>query len=155
MSVSRRDFIGTSAGVLGASVLTPSLIARPSGLLPLPEQDPSIRELAMLALDAARSAGASYADVRISRTRTQSVCTPQDRVGHQCDTGADQLGTGGVDEDWIARRPMEGDLVIRPALFPVLELRLGDSRLEVDIPEDRCVAGVGLATRQVLEESPL
>ena len=92
MSVSRRDFIGTSAGVLGASVLTPSLIARPSGLLPLPEQDPSIRELAMLALDAARSAGASYADVRISRTRTQSVATREDRVTNLSDS--DTMGFG-------------------------------------------------------------
>jgi len=46
----------------------------------------------MLALDTARSAGASYADVRISRTRTQSVNTREDRVVNLSDS--DTMGFG-------------------------------------------------------------
>ena len=42
--------------------------------------DPSSRDLALLALDAARSAGAEYADVRISRNRNQSISTREQRV---------------------------------------------------------------------------
>ncbi len=42
--------------------------------------DPAFRELAMRALDAARTAGARYADVRITRNRSQSVATREQRV---------------------------------------------------------------------------
>jgi TldD protein len=42
--------------------------------------EPNIRELAALALDAARSAGANYADVRFVRNRNQNVSTREQRV---------------------------------------------------------------------------
>ena len=48
--------------------------------------------MAMLALDAARSAGASYADVRISRAQSQSVNTREDRVLGMGDS--DTMGFG-------------------------------------------------------------
>jgi TldD protein len=54
--------------------------------------DPSIKELAMRAIDAARSAGADYADVRISRNRTQSILTRERRVQALSDN--DTLGFG-------------------------------------------------------------
>ena len=37
--------------------------------------EPNVKELAMLALDAAKSAGADYADVRFVRNRSQNVST--------------------------------------------------------------------------------
>jgi hypothetical protein len=37
--------------------------------------EPNIKELAGIALDAAKSAGADYADVRFVRNRTQNVST--------------------------------------------------------------------------------
>src|SRR6202008_1458431 len=46
----------------------------------LPLDDPEYRELARRALDAARGAGAAYADVRISRNRSQAVSTRERRV---------------------------------------------------------------------------
>ncbi|MCC6769760.1 MAG: TldD/PmbA family protein, partial [Gemmatimonadaceae bacterium] len=46
----------------------------------LPLQDPAFKALAMRALEAAKGAGASYADVRISRNRTQNVFTRERRV---------------------------------------------------------------------------
>ncbi len=57
----------------------------PSRSLPLPQADASIREMAMLALDTARSAGASYADVRVGRAHSQSVATREDRVTNLSD----------------------------------------------------------------------
>ena len=51
----------------------------PSGA-PYNPADAAIRELCMLALDAARSAGAEYADVRFSRNRSQSISTRERRV---------------------------------------------------------------------------
>ncbi|RMH40554.1 MAG: TldD/PmbA family protein [Deltaproteobacteria bacterium] len=42
--------------------------------------DPSLRALADVALDAARSAGATYADIRIADYRTQSIRTREQRV---------------------------------------------------------------------------
>jgi TldD protein len=70
MSITRRDFVkvGASAAAL-ASVPRP-LRAQFGGVaqeVP-PIQDPRVKELASRALDAARSAGASYADVRLSYT---------------------------------------------------------------------------------------
>ncbi len=46
----------------------------------------------MLALDSARGAGASYADVRVSRAQTQSVGTREDRVTNLSDS--DTMGFG-------------------------------------------------------------
>ncbi len=80
----------------------------------------------MLALDAARSAGASYADVRISRTRTQSVATREDRVTNLSDS--DTLGFGVrvlVNGAWgfAASRDLVRDEVQRVARVAVQQAR--------------------------------
>ncbi len=94
MAVSRREFIRSSSAALATlGVATSRGDARvsPPGI-PLPQQDPSIRDLQQVALDAARGAGASYADVRVSRTRAQSVSTREDRVTNLSDS--DTMGFG-------------------------------------------------------------
>jgi TldD protein len=74
MTVSRRDFLkaGTGAALLAA---TPRWLAarslREPSLAP-PITDPDVKSLALLALDAARSAGAAYADVRLTHTWSRS-----------------------------------------------------------------------------------
>lgn len=73
MSIHRREFVKS-----GAAVLALGLPAR--RLLPPPDPDPSTRDLCLRALDAARSAGASYADIRVHRRRSQSLSTREDRV---------------------------------------------------------------------------
>ena len=76
MSLSRREFVkGTSAvatalvtsppGAEGATVVPP----------PVRQLDSGYRTLCMIGLDAARSAGASYADMRVVNIRTQFVRT--------------------------------------------------------------------------------
>ncbi len=79
----RRDFIRTTAvTAAGLSVIghPESLhgILSPTAYAPVVDQDR--RALAMRALDAARSAGADYADVRINTNRNQGISTREQRV---------------------------------------------------------------------------
>lgn len=81
MSISRRDLLkltlkaGAGAAVL-SGIPTP-LLARIGAVLEPGQsiQDPTIKELALRAVEAARSAGAVYADVRLTRTRQLFVRT--------------------------------------------------------------------------------
>jgi TldD protein len=60
---------------------TGALVSPPlSPYSPLVAAEPNVKELAMLALDAAKHAGAEYADVRFVRNRNQSVSTREHRV---------------------------------------------------------------------------
>lgn len=85
MTFSRRDFVKTSstvAAAVGLSHLAPerALAATLGNWDGVPIQDPAFKALAMRALEAAKGAGASYADVRISRNRTQNIFTREKRV---------------------------------------------------------------------------
>jgi TldD protein len=91
VSINRRDFLKGSAAAAAATALgARGLDALPASVLPdanggrilrstIPG-DPALHALAMTALDAAKSAGASYADVRIGRYRSQFVATRERRV---------------------------------------------------------------------------
>jgi TldD protein len=78
----RRDFLKTVSTVaVGSAVL--GVPQRTAATSPIQQQsvgDPAFRELAMVALEAARSAGAEYADVRISDRRQESIFTRERRV---------------------------------------------------------------------------
>ena len=91
MATSRRDFLKTAsaaAATIGVNARVgsqqpPANPPRPDNFRPTAAPsttEESYRELAMLAVDAARSAGAEYADVRISRNRVQSISTRERRV---------------------------------------------------------------------------
>ena len=87
----RRLFLQQSALAavgLAAAGAAPGLFRRD----PRPFADAATRDLAARALDAARSAGADYADVRIARSRTQSVATRERRIAGFTDT--DTYGVG-------------------------------------------------------------
>jgi TldD protein len=71
----RREFVQTGAAVAVASRLPGRL----------PQADPSIKDLCMRALNTAKSAGASYADVRVARTRLQSVNTREQQITNLSD----------------------------------------------------------------------
>ena len=72
----RREFLAYGATAAAGLSLLPGV----AHAARLPLDDPEYRELALRALDAAKRAGASYADIRISRNRTQSVSTRERRV---------------------------------------------------------------------------
>jgi TldD protein len=77
----RRDFIRRSAFAGGALSVVDlrDLLSRPARRDDF-EFDVQERDLAFVALDAARAAGASYADVRVSRNRSQSVTTREQQI---------------------------------------------------------------------------
>ena len=99
MDRSRREFLKTSSAAAVAVGLTAcgSVAAPPPTPSPSPSATPSpgdssLNELAQHALDAARSAGAEYADVRISNTRSQAIITREQRVQAINDTETQGFG---------------------------------------------------------------
>jgi TldD protein len=72
----RREFMQTAASAAAISSLR----------LTPPQADASVKDLCMRALSTARSAGASYADVRVARTRLQSVNTREQQITNLSDS---------------------------------------------------------------------
>jgi TldD protein len=93
MSPTRREFIkstaATAATVAACGPLT--LEPRAQTLTP-PDADPAAIDIANEALDAARKAGASYADVRIGRYRRQTINTRERQVAGVSDSESYGLG---------------------------------------------------------------
>ena len=87
MSQSRREFLTRSSAaaaaglVLAATGEAGAAERAARALRPQSPGDPAINELLMRALDAAKSAGAEYADARVSLNRTQNINTRERRVG--------------------------------------------------------------------------
>ncbi len=101
----RRDFLKAGGVALGALAVGPEVLraAPPVGApstgalagyraLPPVATDPATRELMMEALDAAKRAGASWADVRIGRNRNNSVNTREQQVTNVLES--DTMGCG-------------------------------------------------------------
>ena len=112
MTRSRRDFLKASAAVAAGTMAAtkalsaaPSLITRvsPSGVLDAttPFDDPAVKALMQVALDTAKSGGASYADVRVAARRQQNVSTRDRIVQGVNDTDTFGLGVRTlVDGSW-------------------------------------------------------
>jgi TldD protein len=93
MSPSRRDFIKTTAATAATLAAAGRFILEPGAqTLPAPGADPAALEIANAALDAARAAGASYADVRVGRYRRQSIATRERQVAGVNDSESYGLG---------------------------------------------------------------
>jgi TldD protein len=84
VSISRRDFVKSASAAAALSAIgtkAGAQTAAPSLFVPKsPTAAADFRALAMRALDAAKSAGAQYADVRIAQYRSQFVATRERRV---------------------------------------------------------------------------
>jgi TldD protein len=96
MPTNRRDFLRTTAAaaaVVGARAVTGAPIT-PAFAAPLvaPRADAFIEDLAMEALNAAKDAGASYADARIGRYRRQGINTRERQVTNVSDSESYGLG---------------------------------------------------------------
>ncbi|HEY5061566.1 MAG TPA: DNA gyrase modulator, partial [Gemmatimonadaceae bacterium] len=143
MGQTRREFIKSttaSAAMLGVAAQSPtgrhatdalvSPIVSPYSAAVAAE--PNIAELAMLALDSAKSAGASYADVRFVRNRTQNVSTREQRVSGVSDNETYGFGVRTlVNGAWgfAASRDLTRDEVSRVARQAVAQARANRSAL--------------------------
>ena len=79
MSSSRREFLQQSAAAAAAVGLLSAERAQ-AAPRPVSQGESAHRELALRAIDAARAAGAEYADCRISSARSQNISTRERRV---------------------------------------------------------------------------
>jgi TldD protein len=123
----RRTFIAQGALLAaGMAACGPGMIAPATPLTSLPHADPAVRDLVLHALDAARAAGASYADARVVRVRQQSVATRERRVAGLSDE--ESLGVGvrvlvGGAWGFAATREMTRDAVAGAARLAAVQAR--------------------------------
>ncbi len=80
MTATRREFLQRSAAAAAAVGLIIPATASAAPPPAAPQGDSSHRELALRAIDAAKAAGADYADCRISSARSQNIGTRERRV---------------------------------------------------------------------------
>jgi TldD protein len=119
----RREFVrNTSVAAAAIAGLAAVPSAARAAVLGAPASpaigDADLRELASVALDAARRAGATYADVRFSRNRTQSLFTREQRVQGLVDNETQGFGIRAlVNGAWgfAASRDVSRDEVARVA----------------------------------------
>ena len=131
----RRDFLLRSAATtaaLGAGQLVlPRMIAAAAPREPF---NPVLnRELAMRALDAARAAGASYADVRISRNRVQQMGTREQQITFFNDQDTFGFGVRVIANGawgFAASRELNAEEVTRVAQQAVLQAQSNASARE-------------------------
>jgi TldD protein len=131
---SRREFLQlSSAAALGlAAYRFPPTLRDPEHPAP-PAGDPTFRELAMRALDAAKSAGADYADVRISQNRSQSLFAREHRVQSLSDSETFGFGVRVlVNGAWgfAASRALAADEMVRIARLAVAQAKANRAALE-------------------------
>jgi TldD protein len=120
---SRREFVkSTSAAAAALAALSAVPSTARAAVTAAPSSpflgDPDLKDLAHVALDAARGAGATYADVRFSRNRTQSVFTREQRVQGLVDNETQGFGVRAlVNGAWgfAASRDISRDEIARVA----------------------------------------
>jgi TldD protein len=98
-----------------------------------PLSDPTFKELAMRALDAAKAAGAEYTDVRISQNRNQAIQTREHRVQSLSDSETFGFGVRVlVKGAWgfAASRDLVADEMVRVARQAVAQAQANRAALE-------------------------
>jgi TldD protein len=78
MSSSRREFLKTAGLALGAITLSPWVLEEEAKAAAIFQDNK--HKLADLALSTAKKLGASYADIRINRYRTEAISTRERQV---------------------------------------------------------------------------
>jgi TldD protein len=136
---SRREFVKTTsvaaaaiAGLAAVPAAARAAILETAPTLSPRLDDPDLKALAHLALDAARSAGASYADVRFARNRTQSLFTREQRVQGLVDNETQGFGIRAlVNGAWgfAASREITRDEIARVARQAALQARANSATL--------------------------
>ena len=131
MGSTRREFVkNTSVAAAAIAGFAAVPAAARAAVLVAPSSpafgNADLKELAAVALDAARAAGASYADVRFNRNRTQSLFTREQRVQGLIDNETQGFGIRAiVNGAWgfAASRDVTRDEVGRVARQAALQAR--------------------------------
>src|SRR5690349_207830 len=102
MPQTRREFITATAAAAATFAAAGAAAFEPfPQTVPAPSADPAALEIANEALNAARQAGASYADARVGRYRRQSIATRERQVTSVNDSESYGLGVRTlVDGSW-------------------------------------------------------
>ena len=135
MGSTRREFLRTTSAAAAAAGLASALPAPLRAATPAPPSTPGdavLNDLALRALDAARSAGAEYADVRISASRTQAISTREQRVQGISDNESAGFGVRAlVGGAWgfAASSAVTADEVVRVARQAVEQARANRAAL--------------------------
>ncbi|MBI1967695.1 MAG: TldD/PmbA family protein [Gemmatimonadetes bacterium] len=114
----RRDFVKSSAAVALAGLIAPPVRAG------IPQADAATRELCLRALDAAKAAGATYADVRVNRNHSQSVSTREQQITGASDSETFGFGVrvlAGGAWGFVASRELTKDEAARVARLAVTQ----------------------------------
>jgi TldD protein len=138
----RREFIKSTtaaaamAGFAAQSstgrLATDALVAPSSPYSSLVTAEPNVKELAMIALDAAKGAGADYADVRFVRNRSQNLSAREQRVSGVSDNETYGFGVRTlVSGSWgfAASRDLTKEEVSRVARQAVAQAKANRSAL--------------------------
>jgi TldD protein len=133
---SRREFLKSTSAATALAGLAIGLPTTGRALV-APSQssftgEPNVKELAMVALNAAKSAGAEYADVRFVRNRTQNVSAREQRVSGVSDNETYGFGVRSlVNGSWgfAASRDLTRDEAARVAKQAVAQARANRSAL--------------------------
>jgi TldD protein len=124
----RRDFLLQSAAATAALGAGSAILPRlASAAMPMDPVDAAVsRELAMRALDAARSAGATYADFRMAANRSQALGTRERQITFFNDAETYGFGVRVIaNGSWgfAASREMNAEEVVRVAQQAVAQAR--------------------------------
>jgi TldD protein len=97
MPTSRRDFLVTTGSALALAACGTASRSAPPAAGPVPQRQPtpgdaSVNDLLLEALQAAKDAGASYADARAGRYRRQNIATRERQVTNVSDTESYGVG---------------------------------------------------------------
>jgi TldD protein len=136
MSVSRRDFVKSASAAaaltaIGSRAEALEAASQLPGGAPATTEE-NFRELAMRGVDAARAAGAQYADVRIARYRSQAVQTRERRVQGLSDNETAGIGIRTlVNGAWgfAATADLTADAVVALARSAVAQARANRAAL--------------------------
>ena len=80
MSPSRRDFVKAGAVAAAATIAVPKILTASPPRIIISRGEAIAEDLALEALNAAKDAGAQYADARIGRYRRQSLNTREHQI---------------------------------------------------------------------------
>jgi TldD protein len=151
-TIGRRDFVRITgaAGAAAAAGAGPWDLLAARGQAPAPGPDAAERDLALAALDAARSAGATYADVRISRDAFESVATRERQITNVSKSESYGIGVrafAGGSWGFAATRDPGREAVVRAAreaaAIAIANDRVAPSKLELSpvarVPDGRWV----------------